>query len=265
MSLQIKTLQIPFQDITTTKNTNALAFIPSAEKFKKNRAALFTHGFTSHKASIFNWPLRLAEEGIPCVLFDLPGHFLGTFCEVDDFQAFKQNAPKMFCAALDQLSNLTPQNPIENLVLGGHSLGALIALKAIALNEFKNIPQKTAIAVGFGMPPEGVTHIFKTPFYKSTLMIRAQLVSKALNPDIVFPWIKEEKEALSLSNQKIYFLTGEDDMVVGKDGTQRLAQKMTEQGNRVILEMPSKLPHHLPEGAAPHIKKFLKDQGFFLS
>jgi hypothetical protein len=53
-------------------------------------------------------------------------------------------------------------------------------------------------------------------------------------------------------------------MVVGKDGTQRLAQQMIDQGNEVVLEMPQKLPHHLPEGAAPHIKKFLKEQKFFL-
>jgi len=265
MSLKIKTLQIPFQDASATKHTNALAFIPAAKNLKSNRLAIFTHGFTSHKASIFNWPLRLAEEGVPCILFDLPGHFLGTFCEVDSFEAFKQNAPKMFASALDQGSSLIANNPINNLVLGGHSLGALIALKAIGLEEMRSVAKKTAIAVGFGLPPEGVTHIFKTPFYKSTLMVRAQLVSKCLDPDAVFPWIKQEKEALSLRGQNLYFLTGEDDMVVGKDGTQRLAQQMRDQGNEVTLEMPSKLPHHLPEGAAPHIKKYLKDQGFFLA
>jgi hypothetical protein len=264
MSLQIKTIQISFQDSSETKQTNALAFIPAPEKLKKGRAALFTHGFTSHKASIFNWPLRLAEEGVPCVLFDLPGHYLGTFCEVDSFEAFKENAPRMFVDALEQIESLIPGNAIDNLVLGGHSLGALLALKASSLSEFTKIPEKTAIAVGFGLPPAGVTHIFKTPFYKSTLLVRAQLVSPSLDPDTVFPWIKEEKESLELSGTKLYFLTGEDDMVVGKDGTQRLAQQMIDQGNEVVLEMPQKLPHHRPEGAAPHIKKFLKEQKFFL-
>ncbi len=263
MTIQIKKIQIAFQDSNEIKYTNALAFIPAAEKLKKGRAALFTHGFTSHKASIFNWPLRIAEEGVPGVLFDLPGHFLGTFCDVDSFDAFKQNVPKMFFNALTQLQELMPENPIDDLVIGGHSLGALIALKASTLAEFRSIKKRTVVAVGFGLPPEGVTHIFNTPFYKSTLLVRAQLVSPALAPDIVFPWIKEEKEALQINNTKLYFLSGEDDMVVGKDGTQRLAEQMTDQGNEVILEIPKKLAHHLPEAAAPHIKKFLRGQGFF--
>lgn len=262
MSLQIKTLQIPFIDRTETKHTNALAFIPSDEKRISNRAALFTHGFTSHKASIFNWPLRLAEEGIPCLLFDLPGHYLGTFCDVDDFSSFKENAPRMFESALLKLKEVAAIGEVDQLALGGHSLGALLALKACELPEFSSIADVTTIAVGFGLPPQGVTHVFKTPFYKSTLLVRAQLVSPALDPDVVFPWIKEEKENLNLSHQSLYFLTGQDDMVVGKDGTQRLATMMEEQGNDVTLEMPAKLPHHLPEGAAPHIKKFLRDKGF---
>ena len=31
----------------------------------------------------------------------------------------------------------------------------------------------------------------------------------------------------------------------------------------VDLEKPAKLAHHLPENAAPHIKKWLKDKGLF--
>ena len=119
------------------------------------------------------------------------------------------------------------------------------------------------VAVGFGLPPQGVTHIFNTPFYKSTLAVRAQLVSEAINPDNTFPWIKEEKEALNLTHKSIYLLTGEDDVVVGKDGTERLKDQLLALGNDVVLEKPSKLAHHVPENAAPHIKKWLKDQGFF--
>ena len=106
-------------------------------------------------------------------------------------------------------------------------------------------------------------NVFDTPFYKSTLAVRAQLVSDAINPDNIFPWIKEEKEALSLTHKSIYLLTGEDDVVVGKDGTERLKDQLEAQGNVVVLEKPAKLAHHLPENAAPHIKKWLKDQGFF--
>ena len=116
--------------------------------------------------------------------------------------------------------------------------------------------------VGFGLPPQGVTHIFNTPFYKSTLHLRAQLVSPQLPPDEVFPWIKKRKEELDLTMQRIHFITGEDDVVVGKDGSQRLAKQLSDLGNDVTIEAPKRLAHHQPELAGPYIKKFLKSQSF---
>jgi hypothetical protein len=270
MPVKILKSQVSFKDSNGEVKTNAFCFLPeSADKLAKS-VSLFTHGFTSHKGSILNWSLRLAEEGVPSLLFDLPGHYLGGFTEVSSFDSFTENAHSMFESALENLKvHLKDELGVElkeqstNLILGGHSLGALLSLKACELDTFSAFEKTQVIAVGFGLPPQGVTHIFDTPFYKSTLAVRAQLVSEAINPDKVFPWIKEEKESLSLTHKTIYLLTGEDDVVVGKDGTERLRDQLQSLGNEVVLEKPAKLAHHVPENAAPHIKKWLKDQGFF--
>jgi len=270
MSVKVTKVTIPYLEASHETATNALAFLPGSPEELRSSMAVFTHGFTSHKASIFNWALRLAEEGVPSLLFDLPGHYLGTFSEVDSFEDFQTSAPAMFQAASAVLTkevstNLGKEmNPNETrLILGGHSLGALLSLKASTLPFTSSYKDKTVVAVGFGLPPQGVTHIFNTPFYKSTLKVRAQLVSPAISPEVIFPWIKEEKEALSLSGENIYLLTGGDDVVVGKDGTERLRDQLSGLANNVTLEKPAKLPHHVPENAAPHIKKYLKDQGHF--
>ncbi len=265
-SLRVKKVQVPYLGNRERTTTNAFCFIPEEKKLERGIPSVFsfTHGFTSHKASILNWALRLAEEGVPGVLFDLPGHYLGGFTEVDSFEGFTENAHRMFSSALAVLKeNLSYEESNTKLILGGHSLGALLGLKTLQEEDYSVYQKVQSIAVGFGLPPQGVTHIFNTPFYKSTLAIRAQLVSAAIHPDKTFPWIKEQKEALSLSDQNIYLLTGEDDVVVGKNGTERLRDQLMELGNNVSLEKPAKLAHHLPENAAPHIKKWLKDQGFF--
>lgn len=263
MTVKIEKITLPYHEQNNLIEVNAFVFLPSQKEV--NTISLFTHGYTSLKSSILNWSLRLAEEGVAGVLFDLPGHYLGSFTEVQDFENFKTEAPKLFATALKSLQKMRPSlDPSSTkLIIGGHSLGALLSLKAISLEELQAFATRQVCAVGFGLPPQGVTHIFDTPFYKSTLAIRGQLVSPAIGPDIMFPWIKEEKEALDLTGESIYLLTGEDDVVVGKDGSERLRDQLSQLGNSVVLEKPSKLAHHLPESAAPHLKKWLKDQGFF--
>ena len=172
-----------------------------------------------------------------------------------------ENADVVISILKELVDDIDPES--TKLIIGGHSLGALLSLKAISLPSLQEFKTRQVCAVGFGLPPEGVTHIFDTPFYKSTLAIRGQLVSEAIKPDVMFPWIKEEKEALDLTQESIYLLTGEDDVVVGKDGSERLRDQLLALGNDVVLEKPNKLAHHLPESAAPHLKKWLKDQGFF--
>lgn len=273
MTVKILKTTVPFNDMQgdqiNTIETNALVFLPEDEAKMVDAIGVFTHGYTSHKASILNWPLRLAEDGMACIVFDQPGHYLGTFTEVESFEAFTTNAPDMFAAAVTRMEAAIrkerPHYKVDKkkhkLIIGGHSLGALTSMMAISRDEIQEFDQRQVIGVGFGLPPEGVTHVFDTPFYRSTLNIRGQLVSPALKPSIMFPWIKEEKERFDMMGEEIYLLTGEDDVVVGKDGTERLAQQLEELGNRVIVEKPKKLGHHLPENAAPHIRKFLRDIG----
>jgi predicted esterase len=248
----------------------AMVFLPAADKPIAKSIALFTHGYTSHKGSLLTWPTRLAEEGMTSVIFDLPGHYLGTFCEVESFESFKNDSIKLFesawgfakekfCEHFPLYENYFGENDFE-VVLGGHSLGALMAIKALELESFKQF-KRSAICVGLGMPEESKTHLFQTPFYKSTLVIREQLVSPEISPDKIFPWIKEEKRNCSVSNQKIHMICGKDDLVVGEGGVQRLVEVLETHGNQVSVDEPTKLPHHTPEAAAGHIKKYLKLQG----
>jgi hypothetical protein len=249
---------------------NALIFLPSPKKAPSKTIGIFTHGYTSHKASILSWCTRMAEEGVSSILFDQPGHYLGSYNEVSSFEEYKLEVPKLFNTAKDHLLETIEtedqalyelfSNDDYKLVLGGHSLGALMSLISLENDEFDKYDLR-CICVGLGMPPEGVTHIFDTPFYKSTLDVRRQLVSSAISPEVIFPWIKERKENLSLNNRRIHFITGADDVVVGKEGSEIMVDHLSAT-NTVTLDRPNKIPHHMPELAAPHIKKFLKDESF---
>lgn len=256
MDIVIKKLHLNW-DGRLLSPTHALLLVPDQ---CNGRLALLCHGYTSHKASILSWASRLAEEGMPTIIFDVPGHYLGNFSEVDSFSDFKSYAHELFAEAFE-LAQAELTSAVKSVVLGGHSLGALLALKALSLPTFAGL-EKIAVGVGLGMAPKDVVHIFDTPFYKSTLKLREQLVCPELKPDNVFPWIKEEKERLTIMRERIHLITGEDDMVVGDDGMERFAKQLEAQGNHVSFEKPKKLAHHVPENAAPHVKKFLKDEGW---
>lgn len=242
-------------------------FIPDVTEDVKPVFVVLTHGYTADKSSIINWPIRLAEVGVNCALFDIPGHYQGNYSEVSDFGHFKAHAHELFYEAFKGLvATFRDEFPLNDhfteagtmkLVLGGHSLGAMLSLKAIEMNEFKDY-EKRAIGVGLGMAPKDVVHLFDTPFYKSTLKVREQLVSPELKPDNVFPWIKEEKEKIQISNQDIHLISGDDDLVVGSDGMERFMESLVGKNNRVTIERPTKLPHHEPQFAASHVKKYLK-------
>ncbi len=269
MKLQKTTLQ--YLDQTT----NAFVFLPeigSENESVQPTFALITHGYTSDKTSVMNWAIRLAEVGVSCLVFDLPGHYQGNFSEVKSFDHFKNHAHELFIDAFKTLKkyfldefplyeNMWETNEAR-LVFAGHSLGAMMSLKALMLPEFASY-NKRAVCVGLGMAPVGVVHLFDTPFYKSTLRVREQLVSPELKPDNVFPWIKEEKKLLAVSGQTIHLITGIDDLVVGDDGSERFMESLVEKNNTVTLEKPTKLPHHEPNLAASHVKKYLKKINWF--
>ncbi|MEK6625506.1 MAG: alpha/beta fold hydrolase [Bdellovibrionota bacterium] len=247
----------------------AFSLLPSIATSARPAMAIFTHGYTSHKGSILTWPIRLAQEGIPSLIFDLPGHYLGSFNEVEKFSDFKRLTHQLFIQAFYALKanfcQAFPEQQLElnrpdfTLVLGGHSLGALLALKALALPELEAY-HTIAIAVGFGISKiHHGNHIFETPFYKSTLHVRSQLVSTALNPTKVFAWIREEKKNIGthLKPSRVHMIVGQDDLIVQKEGAEHIRDLLLAKGHNVSLEYPTRLPHHLPEEAASYIKRFL--------
>lgn len=244
---------------------NALAFIPSATGTHKIKSewALFTHGYTSHKGDCLNWATRLVESGVPCMIFDHPGHYLGSFHELNSFSDFKAHVHELFGEAFLRLQALMENNlsgqftTPTSIILGGHSLGAFTAIRALELPEFQNL-QRVAIGIGIGIGQRQATHLFETAFYEKTLSIRRQLVSPELDSKQVFAWLKHEKENMTLSNQRIHLITGEDDIVVGNGGLEAFLEVLERNNNSVTWEKPKKLPHHEPGAASPHLYAFLK-------
>lgn len=254
---------LPYAD----QKTNVMYFLPDLDGEVKPTFVLMTHGYTADKSSIINWAIRLSEVGVPCALFDVPGHYQGNYSEVASFEHFKAHAHELFFEAFKGLSaGFKDEFPLNEhfldqanmkLVFAGHSLGAMLSMKAMTMKEFDQYEKRT-IGVGMGMAPKDVVHLFDTPFYKSTLKVREQLVSPELKPDNVFPWVRDEKENIIITNQDVHLISGEDDLVVGDDGMERLMESLVSKGNRVTLEKPGKLPHHEPAFAAAHLKKYLK-------
>ena len=246
---------------------NALAFIPSTEAASKTKPewAVFSHGYTSHKGDCLNWATRLVESGVPCLIFDQPGHYLGSFQELNSWDDFKDHVHELFGQAFNQLHLLmeahvgTGNYPsVKSIILGGHSLGAFTAIRALELPVFQNY-QKIAVAVGIGIGQRQATHLFETAFYERTLSIRRQLVSPHLDSKVVFSWLKHEKENMTISSQRIHLITGEDDIVVGAGGLDAMIEILERNGNVVSSERPKRLPHHEPGAATAHLYSFLKE------
>tara|TARA_A100001015_G_scaffold316286_1_gene430171 strand:- start:974 stop:1759 length:786 start_codon:yes stop_codon:yes gene_type:complete len=235
----------------------SLHFTP--EKIKYNALAVFSHGYTTQKESIFNWAQSLSLSGIPCVIFDLPGHLLSSEFEVKKFEDFTSLSHLFFLEALSLHENITKQK-INSLIIGGHSLGAFLSLKALKLlnnNQYKNL---FAICVGLGLPPEESIHIFKTDFFKNTLSIREQLVSNCLKSENILPWLKMEKEKIKIENKKIYMITGKDDIIAPPKHVERFIEKLkdnTENNIEINYTLLNKLAHYQPEFAAGTIKSII--------
>ncbi len=241
--------------------TNALCLLPSGDI--RSERAIFAHGYTANKSDCLPWATRCTELGIPSLIFDWPGHYLGGFNEVENFSDFTDGAHKLFGEAYTRLQDMLEQQKgfksPKKVILGGHSLGALMAIKALNLNEFNSL-ERLAIGVGIGLNNKVETHLFDTEFYQKTLAIRRQLVSPALDSDLMFPWIRDEKTRLQLSGERIHLITGEDDMVVGVGGLENFSEHLLKLNNHVTLFKPKKLAHHEPTLAAPHLNAFLKTE-----
>ena len=238
--------------------TQALVFVPKKEL--KATRAVYAHGYTASKADCLPWAVRAAEAGVPAIIFDWPGHYLGGMGEVDSFSTFATHAHELFAVAFERLEAFVEgAGSTQQVILGGHSLGALMALKALTLPAFKPY-QRLGLGVGFGLNNQVETHLFDTEFYQKTLSIRRQLVSPALDSSVMFPWIRDEKTRLTMQGERIHLITGEDDMVVGTGGMDALKEHLASQGNNVTAFAPKRLAHHEPTLAAPHIHSFLKQE-----
>ena len=223
------------------------AFVFEPQDAKDEIISIFTHGYTSHKGSILTWAQKMMELGIPCVLFDLPGHKLGGNSKVPNLEVFTNETPRLFL----QAKKLFPQS--YKAVVGGHSLGALMALKYSSVADIKAV-----IGVGLGLDLDRENHIFESEFFKETMTLRSQLVSNEIPPKKIFPWISSEKSSLKVDNKRIHLITGQDDLVVGRSaGTQNIIN-ILDAKNTVTSDFPKSLPHHQPERAGVFIKKFFQ-------
>ena len=72
--------------------SNALLFLPDPSRPIKEGLAVFCHGYTAHKGDLLTWASRLSEEGLTTLIFDIPGHYLGSYNEVESFEEFKNFA-----------------------------------------------------------------------------------------------------------------------------------------------------------------------------
>ena len=235
---------------------NALSFLPAVQ-LRKDRPqvlCLFTHGYTSSISSILTWGQRFADEGYWCCLLNLPGHFLAGGAELQSFEQFCSLTPQFFHKAYEVMQ--AKMQSVDYLLMGGHSLGGLMGLKASQLDCFQGM-KKHLVAVGYGQNQEVSQHLFDSDLYAKTMNIRRQLVSAAIDSEVIFPWIRQQKEELQISGENILLLTGEDDVVVGKQGAEFLRDYLQEKNN-VDLIKPKSLSHHRPELAATHLYHYFK-------
>lgn len=235
---------------TSHLKTNALFFIPT--EVNSNKCCIFTHGYTSHKGSILPWAQKMMDLNLPTIIFDLPGHFLGSFHDIPSFEVFKDETPKLFEKSLSCIQEIF--NNITIPITGGHSLGALLSLIHGSLNNNFN----HHICVGLGSIETGKPHLFQTPFFRETMILRSQLVSSFLHPDDAIPWIAKMKKEISTQHKSIYLIAGKDDIIIGgEEGVKQMAQTL-DKNNQVYLNLIAKLPHHLPENAGIFVKKIIQ-------
>ena len=62
-----------------------------------------------------------------------------------------------------------------------------------------------------------------------------------------------------MSAERVHLITGEDDVVVGQNGAEKLQQHLLDHQIPTSLNRPKKLPHHRPDEGAIHIFSDLRD------
>ncbi len=225
----------------------ALIFLPPSWQQKSfSRVCIATHGYTADKSSLLQWGIHLAKREIPTIIFDLPGHYLGSFNEVNEFNLFTQHVHQLFINAYHAISSLLNTTP--KIILAGHSLGSYLALKASELPVLKPLCTKI-IVVGYGIN-QG-THPLLKSFFRPLIEMRAPLVSPAIAPEKLLKWLEQEKNQVICTNQNIQFITGENDVIITPHATKQAA-KLLASRNQIEMLFPRNLPHNQPELAYPH-------------
>ncbi len=251
MKVSIKKIEIKYKQTSA----EGFLFLPK-ELTEQQLIAVFTHGYTAHKGTLLNWAQRLSIFNIPTLIFDLPGHFQGNFRDINNFEDFKEDSPNLFNQAFNEIIKNYPIINNPHYIVGGHSLGGLLALMAGPTLPKKL--KKDFIIVGLGQHPNYKQHLFETPLYENTLNMMKYLVSDCLCPEVLIPWVKDEKDNLEISKQKIHLISGEDDFAVTHEGAKWMEKILKNKNNQVSLKIPKHLPHHMPELAAPHIYQYIK-------
>lgn len=236
-----------------------MSFLPDPSRAQTGTLAVFAPGYTSEKSQLLAWGTGLAALGVPTLIFDLPGHYLGNRHPLGSFEDFRRHTPHLFGRGLEILTERAPERARDayHVVLGGHSLGALMAAEAIQLPRFEPFA-RMLIGVGLGASSPDGTHVFETELYRQTLEVRRQLVAPCLAPDRIIPWIKEDKANVTLAGETVFLLTGKDDLVATPSSVARLEEILRRKGNLVTTKVVRRLAHHQPDAAATHICNHLK-------
>lgn len=225
------------------------------DRFGNTPTAIFTHGFTSNKQDLLNWMQKFASNQVPVLIFDLPGHYLGNLTDVNSIEEFYQSSEAFFGQARGLLEAELNQSNLFYLV-GGHSLGALLSL--LTLDQvFPEKESTLSLIVGLGSPKENSQHFFDTDLFAETRRFRDQLVSPAINMKDLFTWSHDLKRTIEVKDRKIHLICGENDVVVGPGGVERLFEHL-KNNNQVSLDQPKKLSHHEPQLAHVHLYSYLK-------
>ncbi len=232
---------------------------PSKSNIEYKSLMAITHGYTSHKGSLISWMFKLKDLGIPSILFDLPGHYLGSFNEIESFSEFKQYSHHLFPAAIKEITKRLRVSSTPNIILGGHSLGALLSIKALNLIGQEHNASSLSVGIGFSYSKTKSKHILETPFFSQGLKNYEQLVSPKLCSKNIFPWIAAEKENIEITNKRVHIISGENDFIIN-DGAIQFANHLRSKNNNITTKIVKNLPHHQPELAIGHIKQFIQSE-----
>lgn len=228
----------------TYLNVNSLKVSAMVYKSHSPFTCIFTHGFTTSKQDLTSWLMKCVEMQISCCIFDLPNHLLGESSEVSA-DIFKKESHLLFFEAA-KLFPLT-----EKFIYGGFSLGSLFAIEASLIKK----PAAIVLA-GFGFDYHYKQHIYESQAFSFLLKFRSKLITNLDSKDL-FQWVQQKKEEMIITDQNIILISGEDDLVVGKQGMENLMQHLGNTNHYTMIKPPY-LGHHFPDKVSSFLERPLK-------